>query len=314
MKVLRNFMLVVMVALGVGLCFNPTANVKAASGVGTVKNVKKSKVKCVKNKKINGKKCSGNYRTISWKKVKGADGYVVYRYDDLMDTWNKVLTTKKNSFIVSSLLEDETITIKIQAYKGSTYGDFSKTLKYREKNRISLRTKGKVMTKSCYAEGKSGYFEYASKQAFIIQNQYRAEKDVAPLVWSNELYEVAKIRSKELVRQYSHTRPSGENCQELFVKYFGAERCRRFQENFRQWSLDRGYNYVVSPQCCYSENIGCGYYGSLDMMQVWKNSTEHYSNLLDFFSISGAIACYADNFNTKYWTSSFACIDVDNIK
>ena len=248
MKALRNFMLVLMVALGVGLCLNPAVNVKAASGVGTVKNVKKSKVKYVYNKKINGKVCAGNYRTISWKKVKGADGYVVYRYDDLMDTWNKVLTTKKNNFIVSSLLEDETITVKIQAYKGSTYGNFSKILKYSEKNRISLRTKGKVMTKGCYAEGKDGYFEYASKQAFIIQNQYRAKKGVAPLVWSNELYEVAKIRSKELTKLYSHTRPDGSPYYSAFIEYFGKDRCRMFKDSYANYLKSIGSPYVACAE------------------------------------------------------------------
>lgn len=270
MKVLRNFMLVVMVALGVGLCFNPTTNVKAASGVGTVKNVKKSKVKCVKNKKINGKKCSGNYRTISWKKVKGADGYVVYRYDDLMDTWNKVLTTKKNSFIVSSLLEDETMTIKIQAYRGNAYGDFSKILKYREKNTVSLRTKGKVMTKGCYAEGKSGYFEYASKQAFIIQNQYRTEKGVAPLVWSNELYEVAKLRSKELTRLFSHTRPNGSYCHCAFTDYFGKDRCILFREAYTEYLKSIGSPYAASVHNCYTETAARGNMGPFVVSEVGK--------------------------------------------
>lgn len=314
MKVLRNFMLVVMVALGVGLCFNLTANVKAASGVGTVKNVKKSKVKCVKNKKINGKKCSGNYRTISWKRVKGADGYVVYRYDDLMDTWNKILKTKKNSFIVSSLLEDETITIKIQAYKGSTYGDFSKTLKYREKNRISLRTKGKVMTKSCYAEGKSGYFEYASKQAFIIQNQYRAEKDVAPLVWSNELYEVAKIRSKELTKLFSHRRPNGSMCWYAFTEYFGKERCNLFKDAYSELLKSLGLLQAVCAEDCYNENAARGSMGPLNVMHGWKESSGHYKAMVDLELVAGAISCYCDDYNIEYWISSFAYIDVDNIK
>ncbi|WP_347994065.1 CAP domain-containing protein [uncultured Eubacterium sp.] len=314
MKVLRNFMLVVMVALGVGLCFNPTANVKAASGVGTVKNVKKSKVKCVKNKKINGKKCSGNYRTISWKKVKGADGYVVYRYDDLMDTWNKVLTTKKTSFIVSSLLEDETMTVKIQAYKGSIYGNFSKIFKYREKNRISLRTKGKVMTKGCYAEGKSGFFEYASKQAFIIQNQYRTEKGVAPLAWSNELYEVAKIRCKELTKLFSHTRPNGEGCSEFFEEYFGYDRCKRFQNAYREMARLAGLNRVRSSDNLYNENIGRGIFGVRGIMQGWKASIGHYNTMTNYELVVSSISCYCDKGDTEYWTSSFAYINVDNIK
>ena len=73
------------------------------------------------------------------------------------------------------------------------------------------------MTKGCYAEGKDGYCEYASKQAFIIQNQYRAEKGIAPLIWSNELYNFAKIRSKDLTKLYEHTRPDGQGCQDFLL-------------------------------------------------------------------------------------------------
>ena len=65
MKILRNFVLVLMIVLGVGLCFNPAEKVNAASGVGTVKNIKKSKVKYADGKKVGGKVCYGNYRIIS---------------------------------------------------------------------------------------------------------------------------------------------------------------------------------------------------------------------------------------------------------
>lgn len=51
MKVLRNFVLVLMVVLGLGLCFNPTEKINAASGIGTVTNIKKSKIKHVWDKK-----------------------------------------------------------------------------------------------------------------------------------------------------------------------------------------------------------------------------------------------------------------------
>lgn len=318
MKILRNLVLVLMIVLGVGLCFNPVEKVHAASGVGTVKNIKKSKVKYADGKKINGKICYGYYRNISWKKVKGAKGYVVYRYDDLLNEWDKILTTKTNSFIISSLLQDETFTIKICAYKkssvGKVYGDYSKDFKYKEYERLSLRSRKKVLLKGCYAEGKDSYFEYASKQAFIIQNQYRAEKGIAPLIWSKELYNFAKIRSKDLTKLYEHTRPNGQGCQDFFVDYFGKERCRRFQENYRACTKAAGREAVRSAQDCYTENAGCGYYGPEAKMHSWKLSEKHCYNLLNFKTVSGAISCYRDNEDKEYWISSFAFIDIDNIK
>lgn len=317
MKILRKFILVLMLVLGIGLCFNPPEKINAASGVGTVKNIKKSKVKHVWNKKVNGKLCSGNYRTISWKKVKGANGYVIYRYDDLLNEWNKVLSTKTNSFIISSLLQDETFTIKICAYKksnnGKVYGDYSKEFKYKENTSISLRNKKKLMTKGCYAEGRDGYCEYASKQAFIIQNQYRAEKGIAPLIWSKELYNVAKIRSKELTKLYSHTRPDGSYCRDLFVSYFGKERCKNFQDNYRAWTKAAGAERVRGARECYSENAGCGMYGPLKIMIAWKRSSGHYTTILDSRNISGVISCFYDGYE-EYWISSFVCVDVDNVK
>ena len=122
MKVLRNFMLVVMVALGVGLCFNPTANVKAASGVGTVKNVKKSKVKYVQSKKINGKKCFGNYRTISWKKVKGAKSYQV-------KVGNKKYNAKKTNVKIKKLAVGKTYKVQVRAKNAAGFGKWSKAVK-----------------------------------------------------------------------------------------------------------------------------------------------------------------------------------------
>lgn len=318
MKILRNFVLVLMIVLGVGLCFNPVEKVHAASGVGTVKNIKKSKVKYADGKRINGKICYGYYRNISWKKVKGAKGYVVYRYDNLLNEWNKILTTKTNSFIISSLLQDETFTIKICAYKkssnGKIYGDYSKDFKYKEYERLSLRSKNKVFLKGCYAEGKDGYFEYASKQAFIIQNQYRVEKGVVPLVWSKELYNVAKIRSKELTKLFSHRRPDGTMYYKAFTNYFGKKRCEEFKRKYADYLKNLGSTYAACAESCYTENAGKGVFGVSDIMCAWKKSSGHYDVLVRASLMSGAISCYRDENDTEYWISSFAYIDVDNVK
>lgn len=329
MKILRNFVLVLMIVLGVGLCFNPAEKVNAASGVGTVKNIKKSKVKYADGKRINGKICYGYYRNISWKKVKGAKGYVVYRYDDLLNEWNKILTTKTNSFIISSLLQDETFTIKICAYKkssvGKVYGDYSKDFKYKEHERLSLRSKKKLFLKGCYAEGKDGYFEYSSKQAFIIQNQYRTEKNVSPLIWSKELYNVAKIRSKELTRLYSHTRPNGQKSSSAIEEYLGVERCNLLKKTYENSHsetvyIDQNNQYATTKKIfminnSYGENIGLGNYGVLNIMLAWKKSSSHYNNLCNSNYETGSICVYSPATNNiEYWTSSFEIINIDEIR
>ena len=170
------------------------------------------------------------------------------------------------------------------------------------------------MTKGCYAEGRDGYCEYASKQAFIIQNQYRVEKGVVPLVWSKELYNVAKIRSKELTKLFSHRRPDGTYCYTAFTHFFGKERCKHFSNVYSERLKSIGYSYVVCADNCYAENAAGGSMGPEEVIKGWRNSPGHYRTFIDSELISGSISCYITSDGTKYWISSFAYIDVDNVK
>lgn len=69
--------------------------------------------------------------TIKWSAVKGADGYVVYRYDDY-DGWKKVKTTSAASYSVKNLESGTAKSYRVRAYikNGSSYnyGGYSDTV------------------------------------------------------------------------------------------------------------------------------------------------------------------------------------------
>ena len=50
------------------------------------------------------------------------------------------------------------------------------------------------------------------------------------------------------------------------------------------------------------------------IMISWKNSPGHLRTLINSRYVSGTIVCYFDNSGEQYWTSSFAVVDIDNIK
>ncbi len=67
--------------------------------------------------------------TLKWSAVKGADGYMVYRYNN---GWKKVLTTSSTSYTVKDLKPGTAHTYRVRAYKknGSSYnyGGYSKQI------------------------------------------------------------------------------------------------------------------------------------------------------------------------------------------
>ncbi|MBQ3137548.1 MAG: DUF4474 domain-containing protein [Clostridia bacterium] len=67
--------------------------------------------------------------TLNWSAVKGADGYMVYRYND---GWKKVLTTDSKSYTVKNLKPGTAHVYRVRAYKknGSSYnyGGYSKQI------------------------------------------------------------------------------------------------------------------------------------------------------------------------------------------
>lgn len=102
-----------------------------------------------------------------------------------------------------------------------------------------------------------------SKKAFAIQNQYRKEKGVKELEWSEELYQFALYRLK--TSGFDEHRNLGRDMN----NYFGA--------------------YAGYRDMYFSENLTTGATAA-DAMKLWKGSSGHYNNLLSSDHTCGAIA------------------------
>ena len=104
------------------------------------------------------------------------------------------------------------------------------------------------------------------KKAFKIQNQYRKEKGVVALEWSDELYEFCLYRLK--TSGFDEHKNLGRDT----GVYFG--------------------NYAKFKHIAFGENMHSGYNDVKSAMKSLKNSPRHYQNLLSADHVCGAIACY----------------------
>lgn len=266
----------------------------------------KQKTGKLKSYKKKGKTYYSKYKYLkySWKKVSGVSGYEVYRYGEASKQWYKVKTTSKKvtTYAVPEVEKGMTVQLKVRSYKTTNnekiYSDFSPVKKYKSKKDFPLEGKeklGKYSKKEKYwqaAKIKKGHYRFLSEYAFVIQNKYRAEKGVAPLTWNNDIYEMAKIRSKELEKKYSHTRPDGREFTSITLEY-----ARKYNTAY----LAKLVKLVGGS----GENISDWETRATDAMKGWKNSPGHYKNLMSERHAFGAISVYVDKYEKYHWESLF---------
>lgn len=118
-----------------------------------------------------------------------------------------------------------------------------KKKKKKKKKKISY-----VKVKSCYSKLKS----------------YRKKKGVAGIARSAALEKYARIRAKELVKKYSHTRPNGRRGFEIIP----AGACG---------TIDVGYHHYYFR----GENIARGQKTCKKVMKAWYKSPPHRQNMLN---------------------------------
>ncbi len=112
-----------------------------------------------------------------------------------------------------------------------------------------------------------------------LVNSERGKYGLAPLVQDSGATEVAHLRSKEIVKSFSHTRPNGSTCftaaNELGVSYRSA-----------------------------GENIAYGYPSPKSVVSGWMNSDGHRKNILSGSFSKIGIGCYESD-GILYWTQFF---------
>lgn len=190
-------------------------------------------------------------------------GKTLYEYPAAMDKAKKV-TVKSSKKSVVAVKYYKAGGIRRIVLKAKKLGSATVTVKCRLKNSKTKTYKYKVKVvkvKKVTAKDKA-------KEAFKIQNQYRKEKGVKALEWSDELYQFCMYRLKA----------SGfdrhENLGRDTNAYFGL--------------------YAKHKKIMFAENMYNGYTDPKSAMKAWKKSSGHYKNLLSADHICGAIARYGN--------------------
>lgn len=258
------------------------------------KKTKYSYYKGVKSIKKNGKPNWGKIKykygiKLTWSKVKNADGYEVYRYENAKGCWTKIKTVKKTTYTLTNMLEGEKVKIRVRAYKktksGNEYGKYSGVLSFKTKD---------MYTKT-YKNGKTKgfYSKWASEDAFVIQNNMRVKAGVNQLKWSDRIYEIASLRAYMMATKDGLTH-AGEWRDEKSI--------------LKKW----GYtdNELSNAPDISGENAAGDFRTAYDAVKGWKKSEGHYRNIVKSAFNSGAISVYRvydfkKDYTTK-WCSDFS--------
>lgn len=258
------------------------------------KKTKYSYYKGVKSIKKNGKPNWGKIKyqygiKLIWSKVKNADGYEVYRYENAKGCWTKIKTVKKTTYTLTNMLEGEKVKIRVRAYKktksGNEYGKYSGVLSFKTKD---------MYTKT-YKNGKTKgfYSKWASEDAFVIQNNMRVKAGAKPLRWSDRIYEIASLRAYMMATKDGLTH---------------AGKWRDEKKMLKKWGYSDS-ELKEAPRIL-GENATVDFKTPKEAMKSWKNSKGHYENLINKNYKSGAISVYMvygfdKDYSTK-WCSDFS--------
>lgn len=118
-------------------------------------------------------------------------------------------------------------------------------------------------------------FDYADEVVRLV-NLFRSQEGKSPLKPNESLHASARLRAKELVQKFDHTRPDGTPCHSsITVSYMAA-----------------------------GENIAEGQKTPDEVMSSWENSEGHRDNMLsdDFDGIG--VGCYEKD-GILYWVQLF---------
>ena len=110
--------------------------------------------------------------------------------------------------------------------------------------------------------------------AYEQTNMVREENGLNGLMWDGNLETVANVRSKEIPKNFSHTRPNGQ-----------------------PW-------YTVNSKIQGGENLAYGFDTPMDVVDAWMDSPTHRDNILYDEFTSMAISVYKVD-DCFYWAQEF---------
>ncbi len=119
-----------------------------------------------------------------------------------------------------------------------------------------------------------------ASQVLQIVNAERAKNGLGALKLNTNVAKAAQVRATEIVTQFSHTRPNG---QDPFTALKEA-----------------GVSYSAA-----GENIAYGQPDAQSVMTAWMNSPGHRANILNSRFTQIGIGVYKDSKGVYYWTQEF---------
>ena len=125
----------------------------------------------------------------------------------------------------------------------------------------------------------TGYYnsEY-SYQVLTLINEIRRNNSLGELTMDYSLIQIANIRSEEITRNWSHTRPDGTDW----------------------WTIHSKYGIYGKL----GENLAYGQTKPEEVVEDWMNSEGHRANILSPEFTKVGISVYIYN-NTYYWSQEF---------
>lgn len=117
-------------------------------------------------------------------------------------------------------------------------------------------------------------------QVLSLVNEERAKAGLSPLTLDTGASEAADIRAKEIVNNFSHTRPNGNS--------------------FSSALTENGVSYRSA-----GENIAYGQNTPSEVMNSWMNSSGHRANILNQNFTKIGIGHYETANGTDYWVQVF---------
>lgn len=88
-------------------------------------------------------------------------------------------------------------------------------------------------------------------EVFNSINKFRTSLGLSSLLWDNSIYSYAKVRVNEIISTYSHIRPNGQS------------------------------SLLSAPVPIHAENLAYGQTSANEIFSDWKDSSEHYQNIIN---------------------------------
>lgn len=119
-----------------------------------------------------------------------------------------------------------------------------------------------------------------AEQVVKLVNAERTKNGLSPLTIDKSVESAALVRSKEIEKSFSHTRPNGGS--------------------FSTALKEQGVSFMGA-----GENIAWGQKSPEEVMQGWMNSEGHRANILNAKFTKIGVGYYQNSNGTNYWTQLF---------